>query len=74
MPGFHNIEYDAWSTQCKHGFESHQITIVNDSGLKLVAIADKRIFISTDLQVSFNMNCHLAKFQSGHNCALASLI
>jgi len=43
VPGFDNIDYDAWHKQCKHQFENAMIKSIAYKGFNLVSAADTQI-------------------------------
>ena len=47
VPGFENIDYDAWSAQCQHEFENKELKSVRYEGLKLAACTDARVMFKT---------------------------
>lgn len=47
VPGFDNIDYDAWSAQCKHEFENMVIKSVRYDSFKLIAETATRIMFKT---------------------------
>lgn len=47
VPGFDNIDYDAWATQCKHEFENNLLKSVNYQGLKLITETKSHIMFKT---------------------------
>lgn len=47
VPGFDNIDYDAWATQCKHEFENNLVKSVRYDGFKLVAETGSRVMFKT---------------------------
>ncbi|MDH5571625.1 MAG: hypothetical protein OEY89_07660 [Gammaproteobacteria bacterium] len=47
VPGFENIDYDAWSAQCQHEFKNKVLKSVRYTGLKLAACTDKRVMFKT---------------------------
>lgn len=47
VPGFDTIDYDAWTTQCKHEFENNLIKRIQYRGLKLQASTAKNIMFKT---------------------------
>ncbi len=55
VPGFDNIDYDAWYQQCKYQFENSMINSISYQGFNLISAEDKRarfsvyeMFRSTD--------------------------
>lgn len=47
VPGFETINFDAWSSQCKHEFENDLIKDVGYKGLKILVATDTRIMFKT---------------------------
>jgi len=47
VPGFENIGYVDWSSQCKHEFENRLIDNIQYKGLKIRAATDSRIMFMT---------------------------
>lgn len=47
VPGFSNIDYDAWAAQCKHEFENNVIKSIRYDGFKLIAETEQRIMFKT---------------------------
>jgi hypothetical protein len=47
VPGFDNIDYDAWASQCQHEFENKLIKTVHYEGFKLVAETPTRVMFKT---------------------------
>jgi len=43
VPGFDNLGYDAWYTQCKHQFENAMIKSISYKGFNLVSATDNQI-------------------------------
>ena len=43
VPGFDNLGYEAWYTQCKHQFENAMIKSISYKGFNLVSATDNRI-------------------------------
>jgi len=61
VPGFENIGYEAWATQCKHEFENNILKSVHYDGFKLVAATETRIMFKTFETVEGNdgtVNAH----------------
>ncbi|MFV2061682.1 MAG: hypothetical protein ACC653_13430 [Gammaproteobacteria bacterium] len=54
IPGFENIGYDDWATQCKHEFDNNIIKNISYQGLKLQAHTDTRIMFKTYEAVEAN--------------------
>lgn len=47
IPGFDNIDYDAWSSQCQHEFENNLVRNAEYQGLKLLAGSEDRVMFKT---------------------------
>ena len=47
VPGFDNIDYDAWAAQCKHEFENNLIRSVRYDGFKLRTETENNIMFKT---------------------------
>ena len=47
VPGYENINYDAWAAQCKHEFDNDLFKSVQYQGLKIVAETEARIMFKT---------------------------
>ncbi|MDH5631355.1 MAG: hypothetical protein OEZ10_00025 [Gammaproteobacteria bacterium] len=47
VPGFDNIDYDAWAAQCQHEFENNILKSVRYDGFKLVADSGNRVMFKT---------------------------
>ena len=46
VPGFDNIDYDAWYTQCRHQFENAMIKSISYKGFNLISATETRIMFS----------------------------
>lgn len=46
VPGFDNIDYDIWYTQCKHQFESAMIKSIAYKGFNLISAAETQILFT----------------------------
>lgn len=43
VPGFDNIDYDTWYTQCRHQFENAMIKSVAYKGFNLISVTEDQI-------------------------------
>ena len=43
VPGFDNIDYDTWYTQCRHQFENSMIKSIAYKGFNLISAAETQI-------------------------------
>lgn len=46
VPGFDNIDYDTWFTQCKHQFEMAMIKSIAYKGFNLISATDFQIMFT----------------------------
>lgn len=46
VPGFENIDYDAWYKQCRHQFENAMIKSIGYKGFNLISSTDTQIIFS----------------------------
>jgi len=46
VPGFDNIDYDAWYKQCRHQFENAMIKSIGYKGFNLISSTDTQIIFS----------------------------
>ena len=46
VPGFDNIDYDAWYKQCSHQFENSMIKSISYKGFNLISAEEKKIRFS----------------------------
>ena len=46
VPGFENIDYDAWYQQCQHQFENAMIKSIAYKGFNLISAAENQIMFS----------------------------
>lgn len=46
VPGFDNIDYDTWFTQCKHQFEMAMIKSIAYKGFNLISATDSQIMFT----------------------------
>ena len=47
VPGFDNIDFDAWSAQCNNQFENGTMVSVTYKGLELISVTDSHIKLKT---------------------------
>ena len=47
VPGFDNIDFDAWLAQCKNQFENGTMVSVTYKGLELISVTDSHIKLKT---------------------------
>ena len=47
VPGFDNIDFDAWVAQCKNQFENGTMVSVTYKGLELLSVTDSHIKLKT---------------------------
>lgn len=43
VPGFDNIDYDTWYTQCRHQFENAMIKSIAYKGFNLISVTEDQI-------------------------------
>ena len=46
VPGFDNIDYDTWYTQCRHQFENAMIKSITYKGFNLISANDTQVLFS----------------------------
>lgn len=54
VPGFENIGYDNWATQCQHEFENNILKQVKYDGFKLISTTSSHVMFKTFETVEAN--------------------